>query len=53
MRNHEQILLEAALIVEEHHERYDVKGYPYGPVEEEISLESSNVSVVDALWRHD
>ncbi|WP_313891968.1 HD-GYP domain-containing protein [Psychrobacillus sp.] len=50
MRNHEiEALREAAFIVEEHHERYDGKGYPYGLIGEEISLEASIVSVVDAF----
>ncbi len=50
MRNHElEIVREAAFIVEEHHERYDGKGYPYGLMGEEISLEASIISVVDAF----
>lgn len=50
MRNHEvERLREAAFIVEEHHERYDGKGYPYGLMGSEISLEASVVSVVDAF----
>ncbi|SES29631.1 HD domain-containing protein [Psychrobacillus sp. OK032] len=50
MRNHEvERLQEAAFIVEEHHERYDGKGYPYGLMGSEISLEASIVSVVDAF----
>ena len=50
MRNHEvERLQEAAFIVEEHHERYDGKGYPYGLTGSEISLEASIVSVVDAF----
>ncbi|MGE7980016.1 HD-GYP domain-containing protein [Psychrobacillus sp. NPDC093200] len=50
MRNHEiPRIREAAFIVEEHHERYDGKGYPYGLLGNEISLESSIVSVVDAF----
>lgn len=50
MRNHEIARLrEAAFIVEQHHERYDGKGYPYGLMGDEISLEASIVSVVDAF----
>ncbi|MFJ7972217.1 HD domain-containing phosphohydrolase [Psychrobacillus sp. NPDC096389] len=50
MKNHEvERLREAAFIVEEHHERYDGKGYPYGLAGNEISLEASIVSVVDAF----
>lgn len=50
MRNHEiERLRQAAFIVEEHHERYDGKGYPYGLAGDEISLEASIVSVVDAF----
>lgn len=50
MRNHEiERLRQAAFIVEEHHERYDGKGYPFGLIGEEISLEASIVAVVDAF----
>lgn len=50
MRNHEiERLQKAAFIVEEHHERYDGKGYPFGLIGDEISLEASIVSVVDAF----
>lgn len=50
MRKHEvEWLRKAAFIVEEHHERYDGKGYPYGLMGSEISLEASIVSVVDAF----
>ncbi|WP_144510677.1 HD-GYP domain-containing protein [Bacillus sp. FJAT-22090] len=50
MRNHEiERIRKAAFIVEEHHERYDGKGYPYGLMGNEISLEASIVSVVDAF----
>ncbi|MFC5602078.1 HD-GYP domain-containing protein [Sporosarcina koreensis] len=41
-------LKDAAFIVEQHHERYDGKGYPYGLKEDEISIEAAIVSVVDA-----
>ncbi|QFG00583.1 HD-GYP domain-containing protein [Psychrobacillus glaciei] len=50
MRNHSVKWLEdSAFIVEQHHERYDGKGYPYGLRGEEITLEASIVSVVDAF----
>lgn len=39
---------EVGYIVEQHHERYDGKGYPYGLKGDEIKLESSIVSVVDS-----
>lgn len=41
-------LKDAAFIVEQHHERYDGKGYPLGLKGDEISLEAAIVSVVDA-----
>jgi len=41
-------LIEAAKIVEQHHERYDGNGYPYGLKGEEILLGSSIVAVVDS-----
>ena len=41
-------LKDAAFIVEQHHERYDGKGYPRGLKEDEIALEAAIVSVVDA-----
>lgn len=50
MRNHElERIRKAAFIVEEHHERYDGKGYPCGLMGNEISIEASIVSVVDAF----
>ncbi|QTD39675.1 HD-GYP domain-containing protein [Sporosarcina sp. Te-1] len=50
LRNHPvEWLREAAYIVEQHHERFDGKGYPFGLKGEEISLEASIVSVVDAF----
>lgn len=39
---------EVGYIVEQHHERYDGKGYPYGLKGDEIKLESYIVSVVDS-----
>jgi HD-GYP domain-containing protein (c-di-GMP phosphodiesterase class II) len=50
MRNHEIAWLrEAAFIVEQHHERYDGKGYPFGLKEEEVSLEAYIIAVVDSF----
>ncbi|QBP39939.1 HD-GYP domain-containing protein [Paenisporosarcina antarctica] len=50
MRGHEvEWLRDSAFIVEEHHERFDGKGYPNGLKEEEISLEAAIVSVVDSF----
>lgn len=50
MRTHEVALLnDAAYIVEQHHERYDGKGYPKGLKGDEISLGASIVAVVDAF----
>lgn len=50
MRNHEiPWLKESAFIVEQHHERYDGKGYPYGLKGDQISIESAIVSVVDSF----
>lgn len=50
MRNHHfKRFHEAALIVEQHHERYDGKGYPFGLRGDEISIEAAIVSVVDAF----
>jgi len=42
------VLCEVGLIVEQHHERYDGKGYPKGLKADEISIESSIISVVDS-----
>lgn len=39
---------EVGYIVEQHHERYDGKGYPYGLKEDQIKIESYIVSVVDS-----
>ncbi|MBO0589029.1 HD-GYP domain-containing protein [Sporosarcina sp. E16_8] len=50
MREHTvEWLADTAFIVEQHHERYDGKGYPYGLKGDEIMLESAIVSVVDAF----
>lgn len=50
MRSHPvEWLKDAAFIVEQHHERYDGKGYPYGLQGDEISIEAAIVSVVDAF----
>ena len=50
MREHPvKWLKNAAFIVEQHHERYDGKGYPHGLKGDEIALKSSIVAVVDAF----
>lgn len=50
MREHTvEWLADTAFIVEQHHERHDGKGYPYGLKGDEILLESAIVSVVDAF----
>ncbi|WP_249336695.1 HD-GYP domain-containing protein [Sporosarcina sp. Marseille-Q4063] len=50
MREHKvKWLKDAATIVEQHHERFDGSGYPYGLKADEISLEASIVAVVDAF----
>ncbi|WP_339253324.1 HD-GYP domain-containing protein [Sporosarcina sp. FSL W8-0480] len=41
-------LKDAAFIVEQHHEKYDGTGYPYGLKGDEISIEAAIVAVVDA-----
>lgn len=38
----------AGIVVEQHHERYDGKGYPHGLAGDEITLEASIISVVDS-----
>jgi HD-GYP domain-containing protein (c-di-GMP phosphodiesterase class II) len=43
------ILMEAAKIVEQHHERYDGSGYPYGLKGEEILISAAIVAVADSL----
>ncbi|WP_246938648.1 HD domain-containing phosphohydrolase [Bacillus pinisoli] len=42
------ILMEAAAIVEQHHERYNGSGYPYALKKEDILMGSSIVAVVDS-----
>jgi HD-GYP domain-containing protein (c-di-GMP phosphodiesterase class II) len=42
-------LIKAGEIVEQHHERYDGKGYPNQLKGEEISIEAAIISVVDAF----
>jgi len=50
MRNHEiSWLKDSAFIVEQHHERYDGKGYPHGLRGDEISIEAAIVTVVDSF----
>lgn len=36
-------------IVEQHHERFDGKGYPYGITSDDIKIEASIISVVDSF----
>ncbi len=43
------LLKNVGKIIEQHHERYDGNGYPHGLKEEEISIEASIISVVDAF----
>ncbi|WAA12517.1 HD domain-containing phosphohydrolase [Fervidibacillus halotolerans] len=43
------ILKEAAVIVEQHHERYDGSGYPYGLKGDEIHIGAAIVAVVDSF----
>ncbi|WP_394140338.1 HD-GYP domain-containing protein [Cytobacillus oceanisediminis] len=42
-------LIEAAKIVEQHHERYDGNGYPQGLKGEEIEIEAAIISIVDSF----
>lgn len=42
-------LIQAGAIVEQHHERFDGKGYPNNLKEDEISIEAAIISVVDAF----
>jgi HD-GYP domain-containing protein (c-di-GMP phosphodiesterase class II) len=42
-------LAAAGKIVEQHHERYDGKGYPYGLKGEDILIEASIITVVDSF----
>lgn len=42
-------LIKAGAIVEQHHERFDGKGYPNNLKGDEISLEAAIISVVDAF----
>ena len=43
------LLNEIGLIVEQHHERYDGKGYPHGLKKDEIRIEASIIAVVDSF----
>ncbi|PLS17205.1 hypothetical protein CVD28_13715 [Bacillus sp. M6-12] len=43
------VLIESGHIVEQHHERYDGKGYPKGLKGKEISIEASIISIVDSF----
>lgn len=42
------LLIDSAIIVEQHHERYDGKGYPKGLKGDEISIEAAIIAVVDS-----
>jgi len=42
-------LREVGVIVEQHHERYDGKGYPKGLKGNEISIEAAIIAVVDSF----
>ncbi|WP_273123164.1 HD domain-containing phosphohydrolase [Metabacillus sp. HB246100] len=42
------LLIDAGRIVEQHHERYDGKGYPFGLKKTEIDIEAFIISVVDS-----
>jgi HD-GYP domain-containing protein (c-di-GMP phosphodiesterase class II) len=43
------LLVNAGIVVEQHHERYDGKGYPKGLKGDEISIEASIISVADSF----
>jgi HD-GYP domain-containing protein (c-di-GMP phosphodiesterase class II) len=43
------LLRNAGAVVEQHHERYDGKGYPKGLKGDEISIEASIISIVDSF----
>lgn len=43
------VLASVAKIVEQHHERFDGKGYPKGLTGDEISMEAAIISVVDSF----
>jgi HD-GYP domain-containing protein (c-di-GMP phosphodiesterase class II) len=43
------LLDEVGAIVEQHHERFDGKGYPKGLKEDEISIEAAIIAVVDSF----
>jgi HD-GYP domain-containing protein (c-di-GMP phosphodiesterase class II) len=43
------LLIDAGQVVEQHHERYDGKGYPFGLHGEEILVEAAIISVVDSF----
>lgn len=46
---HIPLLTEIGQIVEQHHERYDGKGYPFCLKKEQITIEASIISVVDSF----
>jgi HD-GYP domain-containing protein (c-di-GMP phosphodiesterase class II) len=43
------LLLNAGFVVEQHHERFDGKGYPKGLKGDEISIEASIIAIVDSF----
>ncbi|MGG0738292.1 HD-GYP domain-containing protein [Niallia taxi] len=43
------LLKEVGIIVEQHHERYDGKGYPKGLKGDEITIEAAIIAVVDSF----
>jgi HD-GYP domain-containing protein (c-di-GMP phosphodiesterase class II) len=43
------LLIDAGIVVEQHHERFDGKGYPKGLKGEEILIEAAIISVVDSF----
>ncbi|UOE53932.1 HD domain-containing phosphohydrolase [Cytobacillus oceanisediminis] len=42
------LLIDAGKVVEQHHERFDGKGYPQGLKGSEISIEASIISIIDS-----
>ncbi|MFT8322978.1 MAG: HD-GYP domain-containing protein [Bacillus sp. (in: firmicutes)] len=49
LKTNNPALIAVGEIVEQHHERYDGKGYPKGLKEDEISIEASIIAVVDSF----
>lgn len=44
-----QVFKQAGKVVEQHHERYDGKGYPYGLKGDDIDIKAAIISVVDSF----